>query len=162
MGLDMYLHAKKFIPKVDWEKTSKRTDKGYTTFPQFNKVIASAKMADVATNDIHGVGVEVVTAYWRKANQIHSWFVKNVQGGVDNCEDFRVSIEQLRELLGTCQMALSTKDPSLLAPQEGFFFGGTDIDEYYWGDIKDTIEQIKHILDVPDIESYEFSYRSSW
>lgn len=158
----MYLHAKKYVNKIDWNATGKRTDKGYTVVPQFTKIIASAKMADVATNDIHGVSVEVVTAYWRKANQIHSWFVKNVQDGVDECLEYRVSVEQLRELLGTCQMALSTKDPSLLAPQGGFFFGGTDIDEYYWGDIKDTIEQMERILATPDIDGYSFSYRSSW
>jgi len=104
----------------------------------------------------------VVTAYWRKANQIHSWFVKNVQDGVDECREHRVSVEQLKELLGTCQMALATKDPSLLEPQGGFFFGGTDIDEWYWNDIKDTIEQMERVLATPDIDSYSFSYQSSW
>jgi len=162
MGLDMYLHAKKYVNKVDWNETGKRTDSGYSTYPQFNDIIASAQMSDVATNDIHGASVEVVTAYWRKANQIHSWFVKNVQDGVDECREHRVSVEQLKELLGTCQMALATKDPSLLEPQGGFFFGGTDIDEWYWNDIKDTIEQMERVLATPDIDSYSFSYQSSW
>lgn len=40
--------------------------------------------------------------YWRKANAIHKWFVDNVQNGVDNCEYYEVSKEQLEELLETC------------------------------------------------------------
>lgn len=41
-------------------------------------------------------------AYWRKANQIHKWFVDNVQDGEDDCGDYEVSEEQLRDLLAVC------------------------------------------------------------
>lgn len=41
-------------------------------------------------------------AYWRKANQIHKWFVDNVQGGEDDCGNYEVSEEQLRDLLAAC------------------------------------------------------------
>lgn len=40
--------------------------------------------------------------YWRKANAIHKWFVDNVQDGVDDCDYYEVSKEQLEELLETC------------------------------------------------------------
>jgi len=42
-------------------------------------------------------------AYWRKANQIHKWFVDNCQDGEDDCRDARVSREQLQELLDICK-----------------------------------------------------------
>lgn len=42
------------------------------------------------------------TGYWRKANQIHNWFVENVQGGVDDCASYIVSREQIEELLDIC------------------------------------------------------------
>lgn len=42
-------------------------------------------------------------AYWRKANQIHKWFVDHVQDGVDDCGYYKVSVEQLRDLLATCR-----------------------------------------------------------
>ncbi|MGZ8787335.1 MAG: hypothetical protein ACXW4P_03780 [Thermoanaerobaculia bacterium] len=45
-------------------------------------------------------------AYWRKANQIHQWFVDNVQEGVDDCKEYHVSPDQLRELLDTVNAAL--------------------------------------------------------
>lgn len=37
--------------------------------------------------------------YWRKANQIHGWFVDNVQGGEDDCGEYEVTRSQLQELL---------------------------------------------------------------
>ena len=40
--------------------------------------------------------------YWRKANQIHNWFVENVQDGVDDCSSYIVSKEQIEELLDVC------------------------------------------------------------
>lgn len=49
--------------------------------------------------------VEAV-AYWRKANQIHRWFVENVQGGDDDCREYYVSREQLKELLTTVRTVL--------------------------------------------------------
>lgn len=42
-------------------------------------------------------------ADWRKANQIHRWFVEKVQGGVDDCELYEVTEEQLEELLSICK-----------------------------------------------------------
>ena len=46
-------------------------------------------------------------AYWRKANQIHKWFVDNVQEGVDNCGEYYVSHEKLQELLDTVNNVLA-------------------------------------------------------
>lgn len=41
--------------------------------------------------------------YWRKANQIHNWFVENIQDGIDNCGTYEVTEEQLINLLNTCK-----------------------------------------------------------
>lgn len=51
--------------------------------------------------------IEERAGYWRKANQIHNWFVENVQGGEDNCKSYYVDQEQLRELLDTVNDILS-------------------------------------------------------
>jgi hypothetical protein len=119
------------------------------------------QLTDVAT-DIYGASVEVTCAYWRKANQIHAWFVKNIQNGIDDCDSYYVSQDKLIELLALCKHALETKDPSLLPPQEGFFFGGTDIDEWYWKDLTNTINQLERIFALPEIDRLSFSYCSSW
>jgi hypothetical protein len=111
---------------------------------------------------MYGASVEVTCAYWRKANQIHSWFVREIQGGEDNCGEYYVSSDKLIELLAICKHSLENKDPALLLPQGGFFFGSTDIDEWYWNDIKSTISQLERILALPEFDNLSFYYNSSW
>lgn len=54
--------------------------------------VASARVADV----------EEEVMFWRKANHIHRWFVENVQDGNDDCDQYNVSWDKLRELLSVC------------------------------------------------------------
>ena len=134
--------------------------------------------------------------YWRKANQIHNWFVEHVQDGEDDCcYHHEVTKEILEELLDTCEKVLANcelvngkiyngykfengeiipimedgkyvKDPSvameLLPTTSGFFFGGTDYDEYYVNNIKDTIDIITTALETTDFETQMIYYVSSW
>ena len=46
--------------------------------------------------------------YWRKANQIHRWFVENVQKGIDDCGYYRVSLKQLFALRDKCLKVIET------------------------------------------------------
>lgn len=47
--------------------------------------------------------------YWRKANEIHNWFVENVQDGIDDCDyHHEVTKEILEELLDICQTVLNS------------------------------------------------------
>ena len=100
--------------------------------------------------------------YWRKANQIHQWFVDNVQGGVDDCRDAYVERDKLQELLNICKIVSIDKDKAeqLLPTASGFFFGGTEYDEWYYQDIQSTIEILEEALS--DEEADHFEYHSSW
>lgn len=161
----MYLHAKKYVEKIDWQALRNNEDLSYSSpeavYPKFNELMELTQLADVAT-DIYGASIEVTCAYWRKANQIHKWFVDNVQNGSDDCGEYYVSQDKLIELLALCKHALATKDPNLLPPQAGFFFGGTDIDEWYWKDLENTINQIERIFALKQIDNLSFYYNSSW
>ena len=107
---------------------------------------------------------------WRKANAIHSWFVENVQEGKDDCREYYVSEDKLKELLDICNQikANPTLAPELLPTQGGFFFGSTDYDEYYWDDIDLTISIIENAIqdrEVVNDKEYirgEVYYSSSW
>ena len=47
--------------------------------------------------------------YWRKANQIHNWFVDHVQNGIDDCGYHNeVTKEMLEKLLATCMLVLNS------------------------------------------------------
>lgn len=50
----------------------------------------------------------------------------------------------------------------LLPVQEGFFFGGTEYDEYYVEDIKNTVKAINDILETTDFTTQMIYYQSSW
>ena len=102
--------------------------------------------------------------YWRKANAIHRWFVENVQNGEDDCGRYPVSREQLEELLEICKDIKNyTEDPETLLPtQDGFFFGSTEYDEYYYEDIDRTIEILERVLAETDFDNYQITYHASW
>ena len=105
MGLDMYLSARKHIAKTDWNKMDHDSDTKYSdaTLPQWDNVIEAAGMNDLVDREsIYGLDVSVNVAYWRKANQIHNWFVTNVQRGEDDCGEYYVSREKLSQLLRDC------------------------------------------------------------
>lgn len=106
------------------------------------------------------------SAYWRKANQIHKWFVDNVQDGNDDCKEYEVPLEQLRKLVKTCKKVLKdhSKAEELLPTQAGFFFGGTEYTEYYFQNLKDTVKQIEPLLkeEYPKGVYVTFTYQSSW
>jgi hypothetical protein len=68
----------------------------------------------------------------------------------------------MRPILVEGQMIIDNSVAKTRLPtQAGFFFGGTDYDEYYLGNLKDTVEQIDRVLrETP--EDATFHYRSSW
>lgn len=164
MGLDMYLSARKYVEKIDWDKTLYSTEiiTNSNTKPEWSAIVSNAGLSNVASNDIYGVYVSVNVGYWRKANQIHNWFVRNVQNGEDDCGEYYVSRKQLEDLLETCKCVIQTENTDLLPPTTGFFFGNTNIDDYYWHKVKETIKIIENILNNPDAKDLSFYYASSW
>lgn len=154
MGLDMYLSAKKYM--------SKYFDGGDTA-----KINAINDIFGIVGEEDGDFGAQEITfriAYWRKANAIHQWFVDNVQDGVDECDEVFVPREKLEELMALCKeiIAEPKKGETLLPTKSGFFFGGTDYDEYYIGDVKYTAERLEKILNDPALSKMNFYYQSSW
>ncbi len=189
MGLDMYLTKKIYIG-ANYEHNNVKGKIDLTKGKDNEPVKVDLKKVKY---------IEMEAGYWRKANQIHRWFVSNVQNGVDDCGEYEVSEEQLAELLRLCKYVKeSTKlidgavtngythkdgvkmpiveegkeiaNPEiaekLLPTASGFFFGGTDYDEYYMNDIDDTIKIIEDLFaeKAPGKEylDFEIFYRSSW
>lgn len=125
MGLDMYLNryprfknaTARDIRNIEsylyWDSDPKT--KGQYTLEKW----AGISMSDLPDDEIishyktiyqndpdhsmfKSVGEEI--GYWRKANQIHDWFVKHCQDGVDDCGYHNeVTKEQLIELRDLCQ-----------------------------------------------------------
>lgn len=89
MGLDMYLttNSKKLSEGINQPKEGLEDYK--------NSWLKSRRRAGVI-------------AQWRKANQIHGWFVDHVQDGVDDCGCYDVTNAQLAELLVTVNAVINS------------------------------------------------------
>ena len=148
MGLDMYLNAERYL--YDFGDSP---DKEIAE--NIGQLVGLPGDRKVKT-------ITVEAGYWRKANQIHNWFVQNVQEGKDECQEAYVSRDDLKQLRETCQKVLDNHDlaESLLPTSSGFFFGGTEYDDWYFSDLEDTIKIIDDALAMPD--NWDFNYRSSW
>lgn len=158
MGLDMYLSARCTFYKM-YADTNPAAEK------MRQAVRAAVDKNDFTSGNIETTQVEIEAAYWRKANSIHAWFVRNVQDGNDDCGEYTVSREDLINLRNTCKRVLADTSLAneLLPPQPGFFFGSTDIDEWYWEDLKATVAKIDAVLlSFKESEGWTFVYQSSW
>lgn len=154
MGLDQYLYAKKFASNAEWQSEESRR--------LFASLMEITNVYEFVDEDFPTASVSVKVAYWRKANAIHHWFVKNCQDGQDDCQTVFVGREQLEELRDKARRVLA--DPSLaselLPTVSGFFFGGTDYDEWYMDSIRYTALIIDKLLTMP--VEWDFEYSSSW
>jgi hypothetical protein len=152
MGLDMFFTGRRYL----WDFGDGDQD----------RIAAVAKVFPEAA----GARINEVTAefqYWRKANQIHRWFVDNVQDGVDECQETFVPIEKLYELRDVCAavMADRSQAATLLPAQSGFFFGGTEYDEYYFSDVERTLKWLDGLLTkqaLAALKGWDFYYQASW
>ena len=156
MGLDMYLTAKRYM--AEWIDAG---DAGKQSAIQ----ILFPELTDLQSNFGSGSPVKEINVeigYWRKANQIHDWFVKNVQEGKDECRPHQVYREHLEQLKDLCQQVLAdpTKAELLLPTAKGFFFGDTSYGEGYLEDLRYTVDIINRCLTLPD--TWSFEYLSSW
>lgn len=187
MGLDMYLHKKHYVK--NWEHQDKK-EKHTFLIKKGGK-----KVESIDTSKI--VYIEEEVMYWRKANQIHAWFIKNCADGDENQSEMFVSRSQLAELLELVNKVLDAsklidgkinngqqlqdskwvdikvdgkyiEDPTvakdLLPTQSGFFFGGTDYDEWYIDDLKNTKKALEKELGKHPQEtgSTSYYYNASW
>ena len=143
MGLDMFLNGEKHICSDDEVEIIVKPDilNGYR---------------------VKRIVIELL--YWRKSNQIHQWFVKNIQKGKDDCKEYYVEKEQLQKLYETiCSVLLNhTKAKTLLPSQDGFFFGGPEYDEYYFQDLEETKTGLEKLFNSDILKNFSVYYHSSW
>jgi chaperonin cofactor prefoldin len=153
MGLDMYLTKRHYVK--NWNFMGDE-EKHQVTVKKNNKA-----RKDIDSSKITGIIEDVM--YWRKANEIHSWFVNNVQDGNDNCQESYVSQEQLRELLKDINDVLldHNKADDLLPTQGGFFFGGTEYNESYFQELEETKTMLEKELTTEGNQA-DYYYRASW
>jgi hypothetical protein len=189
MGLDMYVNIrhKNTQSKLDayeaWENKYSYEEWQHLTEEQREEWRNSEPEYD---GDMYGKEL----MYWRKANQIHNWFVQNCQNGVDDCGRYAITVADLMKLKELCEKILTMTekrkamrytsfcarekeevDVLCLTPEgvafamehlpsrSGFFFGGTEYDDWYVWALENTVEQINDTLDTLNCD-YGFALNS--
>ena len=106
MGLDMYvtIRHKGTQSKLDayeaWEQKY-----SYEEFQNLTEKQKEEYWKSKPEHDAAMYGKELM--YWRKANQIHNWFVQNCQNGVDDCERYVITVSDLMKLKELCEKILT-------------------------------------------------------
>ena len=154
----MYLTKTTYVKNWDYMKKS---EKNYVT-------VKGADEKHIKSERVQYIEEQLM--YWRKANQIHQWFVKNVQDGEDDCREYTVTVEELKQLMDVCYEVITdnSKAEELLPASRGFFFGGYDYDEYYFTQVTNTYKILKEVVEELEEHSKEINknawiqYRASW
>ena len=169
MGLDQYLEIRKseYCSKYHKNKGSRLKLEYPKDITEFIPNLTDLRISRQTNYEV---------GYWRKANQIHNWFMQNCarrdeyDNPIDDCRPVEITVDKLEALLDTCKKVLADHSlaGSLLPTTDGFFFGSTEYDDYYFGEIEQTVEIIepvlkfaKHKLEIKDY-AWEVYYQASW
>lgn len=99
--------------------------------------------------------------YFRKVNFLVKFFEE--RGFKREWRAVNVTLDDVEELLEACKQVLAdhSKAEELLPTCDGFFFGSTDYDEWYFDDVKEVKEfceneLIPHLQTLDEDEEIEF------
>jgi len=115
----------------------------------------TAAAAQKATGSDRYLARSDLAVYWRKANAVHGWFVRNLFK--DNDDSYCLaSVDDLVALKKDCNAVLQDASlaEELLPTTPGFFFGSMDYDEKYFNELRRTVAGIDAILD--NVEEYTY------
>ena len=186
MGLDMYLSKKTYVK--NYSHTSSE-DLHKVTVKKNGKLVKDIKPERISyivesvgywrkANHIHQWFVENCQD---GEDNCREYYVdrEKLQQLVDDCKKVKESLENSpkvkkmvevgwrngEKLMEEVELPSDTSvADELLQPQPGFFFGGTEYDEYYIQCLDDTINQIEPLLkeDEDSETSSDYYYQSSW
>jgi hypothetical protein len=190
MGLDMFLSKKHYVKNWNHMKPEElhkiAVKKNNKVVPHINPKKITYIVEEVAywrkANAIHDwfvqncqEGIDDCKEYWVTKLQLQELYDACVlvrdncqltEGKVKNGYGFNEDGEKEQFI----EDGKIIKDPSvaenLLPTSEGFFFGGTDYDQYYMEDINNTIEMLGAELAInygeKALDEPEYFYRASW
>ena len=146
MGLDMYLSKKTYVKQWDFQDEEKKVKVDVTKNGEPLKGIKSERISYVVED----------VMYWRKANQIHGWFVSNCEPIREDIE-YLVTTTDLEVLLEACKKVLEiieTAPTKVIQVESGWDKNGTtyaDVKVYDSDLIEDVVKEI-----LPPTEGFFF------
>lgn len=101
--------------------------------------------------------------YYRKFNALHAYIVEQFADGADLCQPIELSKDNVYTIL---EILTTIRDDHsqayLMPPTGGFFFGSTDVDEWYFRAVEDAVQLFGKFLAEIDFETEGLVYQASW
>ena len=100
--------------------------------------------------------------YLRKVNAVHNFI--SMQHDVENCKHVHLTERDIDLLKSRCKTVLADHSlaPTLLPTTEGFFFGSTEYDEYYFQNLQYTLDIIVQACKQAFAKGMEVAYYAWW
>lgn len=178
MGLDMYFYLKEKKHVEGWARGNDDEYKAFgrydaergvpdeIAYPEDIKELAEyIYKINFKSTFINRDGFRMYQiGYFRKFNALHNYIVNNLADGVDECQEIEITKDNLCALLDTLSKVSDNHDlaDEELPTAEGFFFGSTCYDDWYFSDVKDAIEMCELFLTNIDFDKYKLVYLASW
>lgn len=86
--------------------------------------------------------------YFRKVNFLIPFVESKIGRELEDCETVKLTKADLAALVERCKEVLANHDKAeeLLPTRSGFFFGGTDYDEWYFKDVQEVHDEVSDLL----------------
>jgi len=154
MGLDMYMYVSIYESRLDKNKKGRFYPKKLEEFEK-----------DISARNFLSKQTKYQVGYWRKFNALHNYIVKHFADGNDDCKPVYIGYKELELLRNICKDVLNNHDlaSELLPTQDGFFFGSTEYDDWYFKDLEYSLELFDKILEYCKNDTRaDVYYKASW
>jgi hypothetical protein len=86
--------------------------------------------------------------YFRKVNFLIPFVESKIGRELEDCETVKLTKADLEALVERCKEVLAHHDNAveLLPTRDGFFFGSTDYDEWYFKDVQEVHDDVSDLL----------------
>ena len=86
--------------------------------------------------------------YFRKVNFLIPFVESKIGHELEDCEVVKLTKDNLESLVELCKEVLAHHDKAeeLLPTRDGFFFGGTEYDEWYFNDVQEVHDEVSDLL----------------
>ena len=143
MGLDITFYKAKRLKDHETKERLEEIRKELAT--EYLKSIdeRNSKLINELEDEKEKINPWDEVAYFRKVNFLIPFF-----GYEENCSNIEIDKYQVEDLIEACNEVLANHDKAsfLLPTQEGFFFGSTDYDDWYFDDVQNVKEKFEEIL----------------
>ena len=159
MGLDINFYKAKRSRLAETEERLSELNEAINAEYRKPDSEFSAERANELKKEYDEINPWNEVAYFRKVNFLLPFF-----GYEENCSDLEIDKYQVEDLIEACKAVLEdhSKAEELLPTMPGFFFGNTEYNDWYFGDVERVKTTFENILEDFDPEEDILTMHCWW